>query len=322
MSHIFISYTHADKTHLDKLVAWLTENGFAQHELWYDQNIAGGNNWRDEITSALNEAYCLVVLVTESSVKSQYCTYEWAYAMGQGIPLVPLVFGELSIADVPTPLTSKQFVNCAELIPAYLKEQISGLRSVPPQVAAINSRIYEAIYDTHRRFFILGWLGDQIGSTSDSEETMMIDFIEDAEKAHQTLQALMMDKAFAFSGKQYRLCWRLIDFLGEFSRLRYNVDGYLQDHLFPRFEDSWLPAFEYFEGDREWSRSTRRFFEWDLNDVRNRMEVFAEIMRVFPYLSVPEANVLVYNLQATQADKKGNTAPDTDAWPGNLEPGM
>ena len=76
MSHIFISYTHADKSHLDNLVAWLRNNGFAEHELWYDHNIQGGSNWRDEINSALDEAFAILVIVTANSANSLYCTYE------------------------------------------------------------------------------------------------------------------------------------------------------------------------------------------------------------------------------------------------------
>src|SRR5260221_9457655 len=192
MSHLFISYTHADKPHLDQLVEWLRANDFSDNEIWYDKQIAGGNNWRDEITSALNEAFVVVVIVSAHSVKSIYCTFEWAYAMGQGIPIMPLVFDDVNISDVPTPLVSKQFTSCLETIPPYLKEQLNRLKTVPPQVAAINQTIFEAIYDTHRRFFILGWLGDGLKAFDDQyRESIVTYFSSQAIKARQTLQTLM-----------------------------------------------------------------------------------------------------------------------------------
>lgn len=305
MSHIFISYAHSDKAHLDRLVAWLRDSGFADHQLWYDQHIEDGNNWRDEIASALDESFVVLLILTSNSVKSLYCTYEWAYAMGQGITTLPLVFDQVSIADVPSPLTSKQFTTCTESIPDYLKEQLNRLKSTPPQVAAINKLVFETIYDTHRRFFILGWLGNEIKYFEPQQREYVITyFAENASEAHQKLVALMVDKAFAFSGRQYRLCWKLIDFLHEFSRLQYKSETHLQEHLFPQFDSTWLPAFEYFEGKEWWQHWVQRYFEWDLEAESNRMQVFAEILRVFPIIHVSEVDMLIHNKNADLKAKK------------------
>lgn len=301
MSHIFISYAHEDKAHLDRLLAWLQENDFTEREIWYDQQIEGGNNWRDDIATALDEAFAVLVMVTTNSVNSLYCTYEWAYAMGQGIPTLPLVFDDVNLTDVPTPLTSRQFVACTENIPDHLKEQVQQLRSVPPQIAAINKLVYETIYDTHRQFFVLGWLGDDLKYLDPNlSEDVLAYFIRKASEAHQTLQSLMVDKAFAFSGKQYRFCWQLIDLLHDFSRLQYKYENYLYDKLFPQFDNKWLPAFEYFERDGRWRKATRRYFEWDLENESNRMKVFAEIIRVFPILDVSDADMLVNDKKVDQ----------------------
>ncbi|MCX9077117.1 MAG: toll/interleukin-1 receptor domain-containing protein [Candidatus Methanoperedens sp.] len=305
MSHIFISYAHSDKAHLDRLVAWLHHNEFDARQIWYDQHIEGGNNWRDEITTALDEAFVVLVIVTSNSVKSLYCTFEWAYAMGQGIPILPFTFDNVSIADVPSPLTSKQFINCTANIPDYLKEQINRFKSVPPQVAAINKLIYETIYDTHRRFFILGKI-ENILRYSDTGlvEELMSYFIDGASDARQALQILMTDKAFAFTNKQHRFCWTLIDFLQEFSRLHNKLETYFYDRLFSQFDSSWLPAFEYFEGDGFWRRFRRSYFDRDLEDEDNKMQVFAEMVRAFPELQVIDVNELIQNLAIDQQEHK------------------
>jgi TIR domain len=305
MSHVFVSYAHDDKAHLDRLVAWLHDNGFSEHEIWYDQYIEGGNNWRDEIADALDEAFAVLVIVTATSVKSLHCTYEWAYAMGQGIATLPLTFDAVSIADVPTPLTSKQFTNCTETIPAYLKEQISRLRSVPPPAVAINKAVCETIYDTHRRFFILGWLGGGLKSVDSGLSRMAFaHFIREASEAHQTLQKLMLDKAYAFSGKQYRLCWKLIDFLQELCRLHEGYESHFQDQLFSQFEPFWIPTFEYFEGTGWWGKWTRPYFEMDLADENTRMEVIAEIVKVFPVFDVRDAEMLIQNMRVNPKGKR------------------
>jgi hypothetical protein len=301
MSHIFVSYAHADKAHLDKLTTWLDENGFAEQERWFDQHIDGGNNWRDEIAAALDEAYLVLVIVTATSVKSLYCTYEWAYALGQGIPIMPLVFDSVSLAEVPSPLAAKQFTDCTSQIPDSLKAQIRRLRSVPPQVAAINRIVYDAIRDTHRRFFILGWIGDGLNALDEEfRQEVTAYFAQKASEGHKTLQALMIDKAFAFSGKQYRLCWRLIDFLKGFAQLRDALEDGLHHHLFAQFDSEWLPAFEYFEGNGWWGKYTRRYFERNLEDEHIRMEVFAEMIRAFPIFLATDADILIQNARLDQ----------------------
>ena len=157
MSHVFISYAHNDKFLLEKVISWFQDSEKSHFTLWYDNQIEGGNNWRDEIAEALDSAFVVIVLVTKTSVKSLYCTYEWAYAMGQGIHILPLIFDDLNISEVPAPLTSRQFIDCTKTIPEALREQIKQYSSEPPQISAINRKIYNIIYDTHRRFFILGW---------------------------------------------------------------------------------------------------------------------------------------------------------------------
>lgn len=308
MSHIFISYNRKDKARLDTLLEWLKTHSFSDHEIWYDHQIEGGNNWREEIATALNESFVVVVIVSNNSVQSTYCTYEWAYAMGQGIPILPLVFEDVSIADIPTPLSAKQFTNCIETIPSSLKEQIWRLKSTPPQVAAINRIIFDTIYDTHRRYFILAWIED--GLTSFEHETareIVGYFAEDASKAKETLETLMMEKAFAFTVKQHRLCWKIIDHLKDFSRLARNYDPSFDRGPLLDFDDEWLMAFEYFEGDGWWRKAIYHYFEYDLENDHSRLEVMAEIMRAFPYFHSFDADILIRNMHHNRNRKRANT---------------
>ncbi|MBC8099251.1 MAG: toll/interleukin-1 receptor domain-containing protein [Armatimonadetes bacterium] len=299
MSHIFISYAHDDKTQLTTLLGWLHTAGFADHELWYDQTIEGGNNWRDEIASALDESFTVLVVVTAKSVKSVFCTYEWAYAMGQGIPVLPLVFDEVQITDVPSPLATKQFTNCKSTIPEALKQQIEQLRSIPPQVAAMNKQIYEAVYRTHRRFFILGWLGQELESV-DYHQDVMTYFAKESISAHRLLETLMIDKAFVFTRKQYQFCRKLITYLEIFSHIQLQYNSHLPEYLALQFDTEWLPAFEYFAGDSVWRTRIRPYFERDLSVEDNKMEVFAEMIRAFPPFTVEDVNFLIQNMTLSQ----------------------
>jgi hypothetical protein len=296
MAHIFISYSHRDTIHLTKLIEWLKQSDFSETEVWYDQQIEGGDNWRDEISVALDEAFAVLVILTQNSADSKYCTFEWAYAMGQGISVLPLIFDEISIASVPTPLTSKQFIDCTGEIPPSLKETLRRSKTVPPQTAILNKLVYDAIYETHRRFFILGWLGKGFSYLeAETREMVIAAFAKDAGNARETLQKLMLDKASAFSGRQYRFCWKLVDVLTQLSRFPYRYNDHLGEKLFARFDEEWLPAFEYFEGRVWWSRWVRRYFYYDLEDTRNWNKVFAEIIRAFPLLESDNVEILINN---------------------------
>jgi hypothetical protein len=313
MSHIFISYAHADKTHLDTVLSWLKDNKFSDSEIWFDNHINGGSNWRDEISDALDEAFAMLFIITKSSVNSLYCTYEWAYAMGQGMPILPLVFDNLVVAQLPAPLSAKQFITCVDGIPEFLGLQVHQLKSTPPEVAAINQLIYEAINDTHRRFFILGWAGESLlwlGGEDNKE--MLIYFLKEAAKARQTLQNLMLEKAFALSGRQYRYCWKLVDKLKRLAHIQTGYEEHLPKRFFEDFETEWLPAFEYFERDGWWSKAVRKYFDFVLNDERYKMEVIAEMTRVFPHFHVQDADLLIHNKivehkRATESDSDSKT---------------
>ena len=283
MSHIFISYAHADKAHLDTLVDWLLERDFNDSELWYDTQLQTGNNWRDEIVMALDEAYALIIIVTKKSVESVYCTYEWAYAMGQGLEVFPLIFDDVKASDFPAPLASKHYQRCTDAIPESLRDQLLQLQSKPPQVEELNNTIHEIVFDTHRRFFLLGWVGaDGISQLHMNDQEMLFRFFqEEATQARQELQNLLVDKSSAFNVKQHRNCWKLIECLKEIQYINYLYPHDFYEKLIPKFRSIWLPAFEYIEGFRVWRILIASAFS---DAEANKMKIFAEIARAFPMI--------------------------------------
>jgi len=50
-----------------------------------------GMDWRLEIDQAIEESDALVVVMTPEARQSEYVTYEWAYALGAGIPVIPIM---------------------------------------------------------------------------------------------------------------------------------------------------------------------------------------------------------------------------------------
>jgi HEAT repeat protein len=89
MKHIFISYHRGDADFATILRLELEKAG---HEVWVDDSaIAAGADWRSEIDQGIQEAKALVVVMSPEAAKSEYVTYEWAFAIGRGVPVVPVV---------------------------------------------------------------------------------------------------------------------------------------------------------------------------------------------------------------------------------------
>ena len=62
--------------------------------VWRDRSRRGlrpGDDWRKELDDALRESAVVLVLVTKNERQSEYVTYEWAFALGAGVKVVPIV---------------------------------------------------------------------------------------------------------------------------------------------------------------------------------------------------------------------------------------
>jgi len=89
MKHIFVSYAHEDMVFARQLRSRLRESGRIP---WQDlRNLRGGDHWQVKIDEALKKAEALVVVMSPQATKSPYVTYEWAFALGAGVPVIPVV---------------------------------------------------------------------------------------------------------------------------------------------------------------------------------------------------------------------------------------
>jgi hypothetical protein len=88
MNHVFISHSHEDGDFAEIMNSRLTLAGFT---VWTDVRILGGVDWRKEIDQAIKNASALIVIVTEEARTSEYVTYEWAFAWGAGVKVIPVL---------------------------------------------------------------------------------------------------------------------------------------------------------------------------------------------------------------------------------------
>src|SRR5438874_5341165 len=91
MGHVFISYKHGDGDFAEILVSKIKDAGF---DVWIDEDddkLPPGANWRDEIDRAIKDAFALIVIMTPEARISEYVTYEWGFAQGAEVTVIPIM---------------------------------------------------------------------------------------------------------------------------------------------------------------------------------------------------------------------------------------
>lgn len=88
MRHVFISYCHEDADFAHVLEDQLKQ---ADISVWKDLDLRAGDNWHAEIEGAIKGAAAVVVILSERAQASEYVNFEWAFAVGAGVPVLPLL---------------------------------------------------------------------------------------------------------------------------------------------------------------------------------------------------------------------------------------
>ena len=91
MKNVYLSYAPEDAQRADELRRILLAQG---HRPWRDTQALEGADWHYEMEAAIGAADALVLLVTASAATATLVTYEWAYALGAGLPVFAIIFEE------------------------------------------------------------------------------------------------------------------------------------------------------------------------------------------------------------------------------------
>src|SRR5215212_596406 len=87
MVDLFVSYAHEDQARVAALAVLLEDKGWS---VFWDRDIPPGETWRSHIGQALEQARCVVVAWSESSIQSDWVMEEAEEAKERGI-LVPVL---------------------------------------------------------------------------------------------------------------------------------------------------------------------------------------------------------------------------------------
>jgi formylglycine-generating enzyme required for sulfatase activity len=88
MGHIFISYSHKDIGYAQKLVKALDQAGFSP---WVDERLDYGSQWPLELQEHLDTCEAFIVLMTPSSLVSEWVQSELSRAKRKNKPIFPLL---------------------------------------------------------------------------------------------------------------------------------------------------------------------------------------------------------------------------------------
>ncbi|NOZ51930.1 MAG: TIR domain-containing protein [Gammaproteobacteria bacterium] len=88
MAKVFVSYDREDSDFAELVQGRLEKAG---HDTVMDADILNaGDDWRDKLDQAIKDAHVLLVIMTPEADASKYVAYEWAFAMGAGLTVIPL----------------------------------------------------------------------------------------------------------------------------------------------------------------------------------------------------------------------------------------
>lgn len=81
--YVFVSYAHDDAEVVYTELRWLKQVGF---NIWYDEGIKAGTEWREELAQAIQNCAALLFYVSPGSVNSSHCIRELNFALDEGKP--------------------------------------------------------------------------------------------------------------------------------------------------------------------------------------------------------------------------------------------
>ncbi|MBT9315887.1 TIR domain-containing protein [Leptothoe spongobia] len=154
MIQIFVSYSEEDIAIQEKVRKRLMREGFT---VWVNTvDIPTTTDFQLAINRGIEKADNIVFLLSPSSLASQYCQQELAYARRYHKRIIPLLVRSMDVAKLPTDLRMVQFIDFSSLA-----SEIHFDRAVDELIRILRS---SADYvDLHKRFLVRALVWERQG---------------------------------------------------------------------------------------------------------------------------------------------------------------
>ena len=130
MSNIFLSYCREDQKKAEVIVRDIEQLG---HKIWYDEELTGGQEWWNLILEKIRESDIFAFIISNESLKSQACSYEYTYANQVRKPILPIVMDEnISMEHLPPLLCKIQHVSYKIQDKETIFALINSIKNIPP----------------------------------------------------------------------------------------------------------------------------------------------------------------------------------------------
>ena len=106
----------------------LEKEGFT---VWADSKIKAGEEWQGVIDTAIRNSFVLIVVMTPEAKDSEYVTYEWAFAWGIGIRVIPIMLRPTELHPRLDALQYLDFTNIRSRPWDKLIEEVRAAPSTP-----------------------------------------------------------------------------------------------------------------------------------------------------------------------------------------------
>jgi hypothetical protein len=148
MADIFISYAKADRPLALKLAAMLEAEGWTT---WWDTSLTIGDDFRNEIMTELGRARAVIVIWTDTSIKSDWVRSEAGRAQADR-KLIPVKLPHLVYEDLPPPfdVLHTEDIGQEDKIKAAVVAQLAKPAAEPTAIALLAKGF---------RYEVLTWWG-------------------------------------------------------------------------------------------------------------------------------------------------------------------
>lgn len=131
----FISHSKVDGDFAELLQLKLEKEGLSA---WIDTDRLGpGVDWRQEIDDAIRKSPAVIAVMSPEARDSEYVTYEWAFAWGCGIRIIPLMLRQTPLHPRLATLQYLDFSNrvsrpWSKLLAAIKEDQVESVSNENP----------------------------------------------------------------------------------------------------------------------------------------------------------------------------------------------
>jgi peptide/nickel transport system substrate-binding protein len=127
---IFISYSSKDRDLVKNLGADLATLG---HEVWFDQELSGGQAWWDTILTGIRGCDLFIFALTPRSLDSYPCKLEYTFAESLNKTILPILLKDVDTTLLPPALSKLQFVDYRQRDANTVLRLGRAFTNLPPQ---------------------------------------------------------------------------------------------------------------------------------------------------------------------------------------------